>query len=356
MRILSPFALFAGLCCCAPVHAQLGERVRTMLNGDSAAAPDHDTTYITTYHSNLTISVVSKLQMVDIDLEQDGGGGLEYSTNSNEQYGVGVNYKWLSAEVTFNIPVFNQYDASLGETNSRGFGLGYTGRRLWARGFWNNTQGYYMDDPARWVAGWAEGDAPVVREDLETTTFMLSVNYALSGKGRFSQNAALFQMERQKKSAGTFVAGLSAWSSDVAADSSLISPALMDTFQLATGFTGVERTLIGLTIGYTHTFAFWEKGFIHMAILPGVAYAQQTITVSPGEELSGTGTAAVTEFKFGAGFNGDRWYTALTTAFYYSTTPIADKLGLGTNYGSVKIALGIRLGGPKVKALQKVGL
>ena len=44
---------------------------------------------------------------------------------------------------------------------------------------------------------------------------------------------------------GTFVAGISGWNTDVSADSSLISPALIDTFQLATGFSGLRRTLIG---------------------------------------------------------------------------------------------------------------
>lgn len=346
------------IACCAalPCHAQLGNSVRRMLNGDSTAAPNYDTSYVTAYRSNLVISVLSRLQLVSIDLEQEEGDGLAYSTNSNEQYGVGLNYKWLSAEVTFNIPLFNQYDASLGETNSRAFGLGYTGRRIWARGFWNRTEGFYMDEPERWVAGWEEGDVPIVREDLRTNTFMLSVNYALSGKRRYSHNAAIFQMERQKKSAGTFVAGFSAWDTDVNADSSLIGPALIDTFQLATGFTGLRRTLVGATLGYTHTFAFWEKGFIHFAILPGVAYASQTITTSDDEELKGTGTGALTEFKLGAGFNGDRWYCAMTTAFYYSTTPISEKLQLGTNYGMVKLALGVRFGGIESKALKKVGL
>jgi hypothetical protein len=117
----------------------------------------------------------------------------------------------------------------------------------------------------------------------------------------------------------------------------------------------LRRLLVGATIGYAHTFSFWQKGFIHAAIFPGFTYADQSIT-TPTETLHGTGLAAVTEFKLGAGFNGDRWYGALTTSFYYSTTPIAEKLSLGTNYGFVRFALGIRLGDPGIKALGAVGL
>ncbi|MEZ4806903.1 MAG: DUF4421 family protein [Flavobacteriales bacterium] len=336
--------------------AQLGNTVRNLLNGDSLAPPDYDTTYITNYRSDLVISVLARYQLIDVDLEQDEGDGLSYSTNTNEQYGFGINYKWLSAEVTFNVPALDQYDPAFGKTTSKGFGLGYTGRRLWLRGFWSNATGYYLNDPQRWISDWNEGDAQIVRPDLSSTTYLLSGNYALSNKRRYSQNAALFQLERQKRSAGTFVVGLSGWLTTVEGDSSLIRPALVDTFRLATGFTSVDRTLINASFGYTHTFAFWTKGFINVAVMPGLAYARQTITTTTNEKLSGTGVASATEFKFGAGFNGDRWYTAITTSVYYSTSAIAEELSLATNYVFARFALGIRLGGPRSGMLQKIGL
>ncbi len=339
-----------------PSHAQFGEKVRLMLNGSPDGPPAFDTNYVASYRSSLTLSLLTKYQSVDVDIEQDEGRSLSFSANTTEQYGLGLNYKWLSAEVTFNVPALDGYDPELGQSRSRGFGLGYTGRKLWARGFWNKTTGYYLNEPEHWVADWETGDRPITRGDLASETYMLSVNYALSGKRRFSQNAALFQMERQKRSAGTFVVGFSGWRSLVDADSSILSAALVDTFQLASGFRSVERTLIGLTVGYTHTFSLWRKGFIHAALLPGLGYVHQSIRTPATEALTGTGIGAVTEFKLGAGYNGDRWYTALTTAFYYSTTPIAEHLNLATNYGFVRFAIGIRLGAPGIRGLEKVGL
>ncbi|MEO7079950.1 MAG: DUF4421 family protein [Flavobacteriales bacterium] len=333
------------------LHAQLGKKVRSLLEVDTNAAPDYDTAYIAIYRSDLVISAVAKVQLVDVAVEQVDGEDLTYSINGKEQYGFGLDYKWLSVEATFNVPALSDYDASLGKTTSKGLGIGFTGRRLWARGFWNTTKGYYLNEPERWTGN----ENLIVREDLSNRTFLLSLNYALSNKRRFSQNAALFQMERQKKSAGTAVAGLSAWHTTISADSSILSPALVDTFQLATGFSGVQRLLVGVTIGYTHTFSFGHKGFIHAAILPGVTYADQRIT-TPGETLHGNGTAVVSEFKLGAGFNGDRWYGALTTSYYYSTAQIAEELNLSTNYGFVRFAIGIRLGDPGIKVLGKVGL
>ncbi len=338
-----------------PVQAQLGEQVRTVLVNASSAPPDYDTTYIAAYRSNLVISVVTKWHDIDLSLDRDEGGDLSYSTNSRSQYGFGLNYKWLSVEVTFGVPALDNHDASLGNTSSRSFGLGYTGRRVWGRFFWDKTKGFYQNDPERWTAGWEKGDPQILRPDLSCKTYLLSLNYALSNKRRYSQKAALFQMERQKKSAGTMVAGFSAWYSHVTADNSIISPALVDTFLLDTGFNDVGRFIVGGTFGYAHTFAFWKKGFIHAAVVPGITYIHQTIE-TPDGTLRGSGGAIVSEFNLGAGFNGDRWYGAITTAYYYSTAQIAETLKLSTNYGFVRFAVGIRLGDPGIKALGKVGL
>lgn len=353
---MRPLALLLLWTLALRAQAQLGDQVRQLLNGDPHAAPAYDTAYVASYRSNLTLSLVTKYQSVDVDIEPDTREALSFSANTAEQYGAGLNYKWLSAEATFTVPALDDYDPALGKSRSRGFGLGYTGRRLWVRGFWNKTTGYYLNEPQVWVADWEAGDQPVTRPDLGSESYMLSANWALSGKRRYSQNAALFQVERQKSSAGTFVAGLSGWRTSVFADSSILPPALVDTFQLASGFQNVERTLIGLTIGYTHTFSFWHKGFIHVALLPGLGYVHQSIGVAGPEKLEGSGIGAVSEFKLGAGYNGDRWYTALTTAFYYSTTPIAEHLNLATNYGFIRFAIGIRLGAPGIRGLEKVGL
>jgi hypothetical protein len=334
-----------------PARAQLGEQVRRLLN----APPDYDTNFVASYRSNLTLSLLVKYQGVDLELEPNEGTSLSFSANTAEQYGFGLSYKWLSLEATFRVPALDDVDPALGNSRSKGFGLGFTGRRLWARGFWNNTKGYYLNDPQRWTEGWKEGDLPITRPDLATDAFMVSAKYALSRKKRFSQNAALFQVERQKRSAGTFVLGFSGWRSTVSADSSILSPALVDTFQLASGFRTLDRTIAAVTIGYAATISFWRKGFIHVSLLPGFGYVHQVIHV-PDDRLEGDGLGAVTEFKVGAGFNGDRWYTALSYAYYYSTTPIAEQLNLSTNYGFGRFALGIRLGAPGIKGLEKVGL
>lgn len=337
-------------------HGQLRERIIRILNGDSLAPPDHDTTYVTTYRSNLTVSAVSRYQFVDVDLLRGDGDALSFSSNTNEQYGVGLSYKWLSAELTFDVPFLSSSDPALGPTESRGFGLGYTGRRLWARTFINATTGFHLEDPERWVAGHRPGDATITRPDLNTITWLLSVNYALSGKKRYSHNAALFQEERQKRSAGTFVAGVLGWLSVVQADSSLLPRTLLDTFGLASGPTRVERALAGFTFGYTHTFSFREKVFFHLGLQPGLAYMKQNLFFEGMDPMADRNAAFIMEMKTGTGYNGDRWYASITASYFLSNARLADDLSLGANHGFTRLAAGLRFGGPKIKLLRKVGL
>lgn len=333
------------------------EKFRGIVEVDPDAPAKYDTAYVTHYRDNLTVSLVSTYRSVNVDLANADDYTLSYSTNNAEQYGFGFSLKWLSVEATFGVPIFSKPEPGKGSTDSRGIGLGFTGRRIWGRVFYNSTHGFYAEDPQQIDPDWIEGDDWPVRSDLKNNTLLASATYALSKKKRFSQNAAQFQVERQKRSAGTFVAGIGVWVSNISADSSLVPIALLDTFGIDARFKGVHRTVIGGTIGYAHTFVLFHKAFIHLAVLPGVASSHYRVTPEDdGEDIKGTQAGALTEVKFGAGYNGDRWYASLTSAVYVSSADVADNVSLDATYVFVRAAIGMRFRSPQWGVLEKVGL
>ena len=95
-----------------------------------------------------------------------------------------------------------------------------------------------------------------------------------------------------------------------------------------------------------------------VALITGAATSDQTRRLQGEEPLPAEkGLSSLSEFKGGIGFNGDRWYTAITTAFFYNEDADDDKIvSLASTYGSVRFALGIRLGRPNIKGLYKFGL
>ena len=343
--------------CAASGHAQLGAFVRRILVGDTTAPPNYDTAYISTYKQNLTVSGVASYRLASLELVDTLGHAVTWSTNNITQYGAAIDFKWLSVEATFSIPALDAGDPTYGSTTSKGFGLGYTGRRLWFRGFWNTSSGFYAEEPEALVVDWTPNNTWPYRKDLTAETWMGSLNYALSKKKRFSQVAALTQMERQKRSAGTWVAGASFWLTRMAVDSSLVPTAGPLAFAPEARIVQARRTLIGASIGYTHAFVIGRKGFIHLALITGAATSDQTRRLQGEDPLPAEkGLSSLSEFKGGIGFNGDRWYTSITTAFYYNTDADDQSVMLGSTYGSARFALGLRFGRPNIKGLEKVGL
>lgn len=338
-------------------HAQFGVFVRKILVGDTTAPPNYDTAYITTYKQHLTVSAVSSYRLASFDIVDTLQHAVTWSTNNATQYGAALDFKWLSVEATFSVPALDAADPTFGSTMSRGVGLGFTGRRLWFRGFWNTSSGFYAEQPLALVKGWKNTDPWPYRKDLEAETWMGSLNYALSKKRRFSQVAALTQVERQKRSWGTWVAGASFWLTRLSADSTLVP--LTDSLAFApdAGIVKARRTLLGLSIGYTHTFVFLHKGFIHISLLTGAASSDQVRQLQGDvARPAAKGQSSLTEFKSGFGFNGDRWYTALTAAFYINSDAERQSVSLGSTYGTVRFAIGLRFGRPNIKGLEKVGL
>ncbi len=349
--------LFLSVLTSTSVDAQFGAFVRRILVGDTAAPPNYDTAYITTYRQTLTTSAVAGYRIASVDISDTLGHEVTYSTNNVTQYGMALDFKWLSVEATFSIPALDAADPTYGSTKSKGFGAGYTGRRLWIRGFWNTSTGFYPEDPKAIMPEWKQGETWSSRPNLQVETWMGAINYALSKKKRYSQVAALTQMERQKRSACTWVAGASFWLTRLSSDSTLAPVSGAFAFAPEARIIMARRTLYGASIGYTHTFVLWHKGFIHFSLLTGAAASDQ-IRQLQGEEAQPAekGLGSLTEFKAGIGFNGDRWYSGLTTAFYYNADADDQSVSIGSTYGSVRFALGYRFGRPNIKGLDKVGL
>ncbi|HNA31967.1 MAG TPA: DUF4421 family protein [Flavobacteriales bacterium] len=345
------------LCIRSDSNAQFGAFVRKLLVGDTLAPPNYDTAYISTFRQRLTLSLVSSYRLATLDISDTLGHAVSWSTNNATQYGVALDSRWLSVEATFSIPALDPADPLYGRTSSKGVALGYTGRHIWVRGFWNYNSGFYADPPNAIAPDHIDGQPWPHRPDLGVETWMASVNYALNRKNRYSQVAALTQMERQKRSAGTFVCGAAFWLTRMNADSALVPTTGPLAFAPEAGIRASRRTIVGTTVGYAHTFVFWHKGFIHLALLAGAGYSDQTRTMGKnGERAADTGVSALMEFKGGIGFNGDRWYTGLTLAYYLNEDADDHVAMLGSMYGSARWAIGYRLGRPNIKGLDKVGL
>lgn len=300
---------------------------------------------------------MTTLQNAVISIRDTVGTQLDHSTNNPSQYGLGLSLGWLSGEVTFTIPGVSVADPLKGTTRSRNYGVGITARRLIARAFFNGSEGFFPEQPALADSAWTSSSPYPTRADIRSNTFLASVNYALSAKRRFSFKAALLQTERQRRSAGTFLAGGTLWMNDIRSGAPFIPSTASAAFLGNTSFDRVGRTVIGATIGYTHTLVFMRKGFITGALVPGLSIQQQDIGLTDGtERLGDWHVGAVLESKLGLGYNGDRFYTALNGATYFSSADTGEGLNVLTGFRFVRFTLGLRFPPPPSGLLRGLGL
>lgn len=311
-------------------------------NGDTTRVPDHDTAWIISYRDDLCVSPVSTYQGSALEIERKDGGSLSYATNTPIQFGAALDYKWIGIEATFTIPGISQLDPSLGETKARGLGFGITGRKWWFRNFILESKGFYADDPELVDPDWSAGDPLPFRGDLENLTYMASVNHGFNAR-RYSQTAAIWQMERQKRSAGSWTVGASFWFSRTRATGSLVPEFDRASYSEQVDVRSVRRWVISATGGYAHTFVLWHHGFINLMVVPGIGAQQQALDpVDGGERSTGWDAAATTEFRLGTGWVADRWYAAFTLNVYESSGEISDDLDLSSTVVNLRLAAGWR--------------
>lgn len=325
--------------------AQFRDRLFRLLNGDSTKGPDHDTAYVRSYRDDLVISPVMVHQGSSLTLARSTGEDLRYATNTPVQYGLALDYKWLGIEYTATIAGLGQPDGAKGPTETSGLGFGYTGRRWWFRNSFRWSKGYHLEDPGAVDPEWVQGSPHPHRDDMESLTYMASLNHGFNAE-RYSHTAALWQMERQQRSAGSWTAGGTFWYTRNAADGALAPPNTGITFNAPTSVGAVRRMIWCVTGGYTHTFAFWKHGFLNMMLVPGLGAQQQRLfDVDDGTVATGWDVATTLEFRMGAGYVGDRWYAALSVFSYQSAGSVEQEVILNNGFTSARFAAGYRIKG-----------
>ena len=353
MRTLRAALVLPSLALALHGQAQFWDTVYRILNGDTSKGPDHDTAFVVSYRNDLVLSPVMFHQQNTLSLQRRDGGDLTFSTNTPIQYGLALDYKWLGVEYTATIPGISTLDTARGTTESQGVGFGYTGRSWWFRNFIRSSKGYYALDPELLVPGWEQGNPYPVRSDLENVTYGATLNHGFNHR-RYSQTAALWQMERQKRSAGSFTAGATFWYSRTRSSGRILPPNEQGEYLTPVPVAEVRRWTVSLTGGYAHTFAFWQHGFLNIMLVPGIGAQEQEVRGDDGSSLnSGWSVAGTGELRTGLGYVADTWYIGLTTFSFVSTGEVLEDVRLGTGYGNLRLAAGWRIkgAGPFIPAL-----
>jgi len=247
---------------------------------------DHDTLYYESFPENIIGRFYFSKKYTAIELEKSTNASrFRYEPNTPLNMGIGVTYRALTINLAYGFPFLNPEDGK-GKTKYLDLQT-HVYTREWTvdvlgqfyKGYYLNPKGLAMDKP----------DVYYRRPDLRVDMIGAAA-YHLSNYDRFSYRASMFQDEKQKKSAGSFLLGGEIYYGVIKADSSLVPSVLADQYTQS-GVRSLRFLKIGPGAGYAYTFII-ATDFFFMASLQanlGVNYVHQAggagnnrVSLSPG--------------------------------------------------------------------------
>lgn len=281
-----------------------------------------DTAYVVRPATNWTLT--ARLNMYATLLEMEGRqDGTPFTSKMQADYkttfSVGVNYLGVAVSLSLNpaklLGKYKDFEVNLSSYGRRwGFDVGYQDAR--------NFTGWYQD----------EGEPRIELPPEVLTMKALNANaYYVLNHRRFSYPAAFSQSYIQRRSAGSFLLGLSGLRMQAETSGTLESL--------------LKMTNIGLGAGYGYNWVPWRNWLFHLSVLPTLTvFSHTSLTVSDDRipldyhfpEVIVTSRAAIVR-QFGNMFAGTR--------IVYNFTNIGDrdKLSLYHNKWHARLFVGLRL-------------
>lgn len=281
-----------------------------------------DTAYVVRPATNWTLT--ARLNMYATLLEMEGKqDGTPFTSKMQADYkttfSVGVNYLGVAVSLSLNpaklLGKYKDFEVNLSSYGRRwGFDVGYQDAR--------NFTGWYQDE-----------GAPRIELPPEVLTMKaLNANaYYVLNHRRFSYPAAFSQSYIQRRSAGSFLLGLSGL--HMQAETS-------GTFESL-----LKMTNIGLGAGYGYNWVPWRNWLFHLSVLPTLTvFSHTSLTVSDDRipldyhfpEVIVTSRAAIVR-QFGNMFAGTR------IVYHFTNIGDRDKLSLYHNKWHARLFVGLRL-------------
>ncbi|NVK28760.1 MAG: DUF4421 family protein [Flavobacteriia bacterium] len=316
-----------------------------------------DSTYIRDFrdYGNLSLAMESKANNITIFGRR--GGALRLTSNNGlPTYGVMFSYKWLNVWATTKLGPLTYSDETKGETNNLGLAVGYTGDHWWARVFFEQYQGYHIANPESFSPNWFdENDNYPLIPDLRSTTVYGNVYYGFNEK-TYSHRAMLWQSQEQRKSAGSWLMGVSLGYDHIFSDTSLVPvEGVIDYYEIR-NVSGYETVNAALNVGYTYSWAFWDRWSFGLMFAPGIAGTYGIV-----KEMNGTNRgidfelAAMAEGRAILSYHHDRWYGGLAANAYMLMKPVKGDF-YSNLHTYIRFNVGYRINMPKSKFLGRFGL
>jgi len=269
-----------------------------------------DTAYIKDYYHHYIVLRAYESTKFNSYQFLDNGNKVTYKPNNHNNLGLGFNYKYLSVNLGFYVPFLSKNRNKYGSTQTLDLQTHLYLQRFIIDLYGQFYKGYYLSNPSTLSSNTT---GYILRPDIHTRDISAVVQYVFSYK-TFSYNAAYYQNEYQKKSAGSFIAGAGIYHTDVKADSTLIPPGTIYTnFYDGRKFNTTSNNSLATSIGYTYTYVYKKHYFLTGSLSGGIGLNYSVIdNTSTQQSSSRLGPEYNLTARAAAGYNSDVYFAGVT--------------------------------------------
>lgn len=272
-----------------------------------AMAHSGDTTaYYQTYNNHITGRTFISNKFTSFRLRSDNYSYF-YRPITSYNLGLGFTYEWLTLNFGYGFDFLNPHRDKK-DTRSIDLQFHPYGRKLAIDVLGQFYRGYKLNSPEE-----------IIRKDVRVTVVGATVQYIFN-HDRFSYRAAFLQSEWQKRSAGSWLAGVEFYTGRIRADSSMVPGANVPLEEKLRSSSFVE---LGPNVGYAYTYVYREHFFVTGSASVSFDLGFNT-TISAVNKEKGSGFSPNTLFKFFGGYNSSKW--AVTAIYLYNSQHLVSNL------------------------------
>jgi hypothetical protein len=303
---------------------------------ESLLIQEIDTNYISSYTNRLSLRLLAINKYNNIRFFDNSiNNSIRYRPDLGVNLGVGIVYKWFSLDIAANMGLDEDQIAS---SKYRDYQARVMTYNHYLRARYQYYYGYKIDNLSNEDLNL--NDLQEIRTDIRTIQIGLQYLYVFN-YGEFSLKSSFVMSERQKRSAGSLLAGGGFHMYIMDADSSVI-PRNTELFSdTRSYFTQMNIGALFASFGYIYTISLGEHFFITVSLIPGLGVKSGDYRIDklvPIESSFMFRTKTMNAF----GYNSRRFFLGLQLVANHIYMPLESDLKCSILEGRISMYVGYR--------------
>jgi len=252
--------------------------------------------------------------------------------------GLSLKIKKVYISAAVQLPASSSLKKTYGTTKFRNININIQGRIVNWGLFYRDYKGFYLNDYQKFYPNWNK-DSLGFPKSPGLRIIEGGLNVGFNFNKNFSMNAAFAQGERQKKSAGSFLMGISERYQRVEADTNFV-PTTQEQY-----YPNLDKLIYGnftstiLSLGFGYQFV---KGKVHFTpvLMAGAGFQFQSYEQT-NKKRFWINYPTYANFKTQLGYNGDHFFANLIYQNEFNSIPIKESR-IRLRHQWIELGIGLR--------------